>query len=157
MVGDHQNKHNTLSNKVTIMKQKADGSCRCRSYLHKFIFKIKLPEDGSIDRYKARLVVLGSLQLEGIDYNDVFAPVAHPPGASSSPWLLLLKLDPTTPIIYPHDDPGNPPYNLYLFLAYLLLFVFSLCATVTPTLSDFCPNDRQPTSAVSVRSPPNVA
>jgi len=42
----------------------------------KFVFTIKLRSDGSIDRYKARLVVLGNKQEFGLDYEETFAPVA---------------------------------------------------------------------------------
>ena len=43
---------------------------------NKFVFTIKLHSDGSIDRYKARLVVLGNKQHFGLDYEETFAPVA---------------------------------------------------------------------------------
>ncbi|KAL3523634.1 hypothetical protein ACH5RR_016468 [Cinchona calisaya] len=42
----------------------------------KLVFSIKLRPDGSIDRYKARLVVLGNKQQYGLDYDETFAPVA---------------------------------------------------------------------------------
>lgn len=42
----------------------------------KWIFKTKLNADGTLDKYKARLVILGCHQKYGIDYAETFAPVA---------------------------------------------------------------------------------
>jgi len=42
----------------------------------KWIYRIKYHSDGSIERFKARLVILGNHQVEGMDFNETFAPVA---------------------------------------------------------------------------------
>ncbi|XP_050896922.1 uncharacterized mitochondrial protein AtMg00820-like [Lathyrus oleraceus] len=43
----------------------------------KWVFKVKANLKGEIIKHKARLVAKGILQKEGIDFDEVFAPVAR--------------------------------------------------------------------------------
>ncbi|KAJ9535587.1 hypothetical protein OSB04_un001276 [Centaurea solstitialis] len=49
----------------------------CKALGSKWILKRKMKVDGTIDKYKARLVIQGFRQKEGIDFFDTYAPVAR--------------------------------------------------------------------------------
>jgi len=43
----------------------------------KWVYKTKLKENSEVDKYKARLVAKGYKKEFGVDYKEVFAPVAR--------------------------------------------------------------------------------
>jgi hypothetical protein len=43
---------------------------------NKWVFKNKLNAEGKVEKYKDRLVAKGYSQVEGIDFGEIFSPVA---------------------------------------------------------------------------------
>ncbi|KAI5730837.1 hypothetical protein M8J77_000587 [Diaphorina citri] len=58
----------------------------------KWVFKTKLLSDGSIDKHKARLVAKGYSRKEGIEYDEIFAPVVRYTRNSRNSIRFLLAL-----------------------------------------------------------------
>ncbi|KAH9155646.1 hypothetical protein AeRB84_002409 [Aphanomyces euteiches] len=45
-----------------------------------WVFRRKIDKDGRVVKYKARLVIRGYMQVEGVDYGETYAPVARMTG-----------------------------------------------------------------------------
>src|SRR4051812_25976575 len=60
-----------------------DPSIGCET--NRIIFKRKTDADGNVTIHKARLVAKGFLQVQGLDYDETFSPVAM----LKSVWILL--------------------------------------------------------------------
>ena len=61
------------NNEIWVVKDLSAGK---KALGCKWVYKIKYNSDGTIERLKARLVILENHQIEGIDYIETFAPIA---------------------------------------------------------------------------------
>nr|GEW09589.1 zinc finger, CCHC-type [Tanacetum cinerariifolium] len=67
----------TLSKAMASLDELTDLPPGCKSLGCKWILKTKMKVDGNIDKYKARLVIQGFRQKEGIDFFFTYAHVAR--------------------------------------------------------------------------------
>lgn len=61
------------ANQMWILEPLPQGK---RAINSKWVYKVKYQPNGSIEHYKAHLVAKGYTQIEGIDFHEMFAPVA---------------------------------------------------------------------------------
>jgi hypothetical protein len=74
---------------ATLLSNRTWSLCPRPSYkkvvCNKWVFKLKQKADGTIDKYKARLVTKGFDQEEGVDFHETFSPVTK----RATIWLVL--------------------------------------------------------------------
>nr|GFC27081.1 ribonuclease H-like domain-containing protein [Tanacetum cinerariifolium] len=123
-----------IKNGTWILVPKPVGVNMVRSL---WLFKHKFHANGTLSRYKARLVANGSNQQQGIDVDDTFSPVVKPATIRT---VLSLAI-----CLYMHD-PREPHFSaLKRILRYVrgtVDFVLQLYASATTSLVGYTDADR---------------
>lgn len=92
-----------------------DRPPKVRPIKNKWVFKVKLNPDGSVERHKARLVAKGFTQIPNIDFKETFAPVASMNtirilfGVANQNRMEVLQFDVKTAFLH-----GDLDENLYM-------------------------------------------
>ena len=71
----HEERHNFKRNQVWTLVKKPDNNHNIIGT--KWMFRNKQYEDGQVVCNKAHLVTQGYTQVEGMDYGEIYAPVAR--------------------------------------------------------------------------------
>ena len=64
-------------NETFVVVKKPEGLDEADIVKSGHVFKVKRDSQGEIERYKTRVVARGYMQIEGVNYQDIFAPVAR--------------------------------------------------------------------------------
>jgi hypothetical protein len=101
----------------------------------KWGFKVKRDEQGSVIRHKARFVVKGYAQRQGVDYEEVFAPVAR---LEAVKLLLALAAQQNWEVHHMYDKFAflNGSLSEEVFVIQPPRFVVTGRENVTPTLCE---------------------
>ena len=80
------------------------------------VYRVKLNQDGSVNRYRARLVARGCAQTHRIDYEETFSPVARfdtiraTLSFAAREKLTIRQFDVTTAFLYGNLDENTELY-----------------------------------------------
>nr|GEV25973.1 ribonuclease H-like domain-containing protein [Tanacetum cinerariifolium] len=112
-----------------------------------WLFKHKFHDDGTLSRYKARLVANGSSQQLGVDFDEAFSPVVKPATIRTVLSLVVSRKWPIHQLdvknaflngdlsetVYIHQPPGFVDVRQGPQVAYLLLYVDDIILTASST------------------------
>jgi hypothetical protein len=103
-----------VKNECISVMLRSDMPSGCMALGHKWVYKVKTNVSGAIERFKSRCTILGNLQREGFDYDEVFAPVVRATtiralvALSAARGYVLHQMDVDTAFLYgvlPDDIP----------------------------------------------------